>query len=94
MTLSKAPNSSLFFISTKNLCLYSSSPTSSLELPEVLNRKLLRHLFSFPSITIIIGQNPLGEWENPCETIGNIIIGMRCQSLIKEEPIWHKFITF
>lgn len=53
--------SSFFFVRTNNLCLYSSSPTSILELPEVLIRKLLRQLFLLPSITMIIGQNPLGE---------------------------------
>lgn len=43
---------------------------------------------------MIIGQNLLGKMKKPSETTGNTIIGMRHQSLIKEEPIWHKIIIF
>lgn len=47
------------------------------ELPDGLIRKLLRHLVLFPSITMIVDQNPLGKWEKPGETIVNRTIGMR-----------------
>lgn len=71
MVLSEAQKSSFSFVSTETVSI-STFPTSILDVPEVLIRKLLRHLFLFPSIT-----TRYFEWKKSGETIGNIIIEMR-----------------